>query len=173
MPWLKIQKNTPTNFQNYDLWHICHLSGSQHQSNLQPVTGVIISSSAVLSNYFKRHFQGTKDVKSFKSQWYGKKKKHSLYIVLKILCFLFITHWITLPVVLQSHWLLMNSYLTPSVPLGLEVFLSFPLRVLPLSASCMHCVNTDFQFSGTSVLYIARSTDFSILEWSLYSDIWV
>lgn len=124
---------------------------------LQPVTEVIISSSAEF-NYFKRHFQDTKDVKCLNHN--NMKQNHSLYNVLKILWFLFITHWLTSPVMLQSHRSLMNTYLTLSLPLGPEVFLSFPLLVLPLSASCIHCVNTDFQFSGASVLYIACSTDF-------------
>lgn len=129
---------------------------------LQPVTGVIILSTAVLSNYFKRHFQGTKDVKCFKSQLYESKCIHQCNIF-KILYFLLITYWITLTILLQSWWLLMHTYLSLSLPLWPEVFPSFPLPLLPFSASCMYCVNTNFKFPKRKpALYIACSTQSAI-----------
>lgn len=112
---------------------------------LQPVTGVIISSTAVLSNYFKRHFQGTKDVKYFKSLLYESKFIQQCNIF-KSLCFLIITYWIALIIFLQSWWLLMYTYLSLSLPLWPEVFLFFPLPLLPFSASCIYFVNTNFKF---------------------------
>lgn len=46
----------------------------------------------------------------------------------------------------------MHAYLSLSLPLWPEVFLSFPLPVLPFSASSVYYVNTDFKFPGKSLL---------------------
>lgn len=118
---------------------------------LQPVTGVIISSSAVLSNYFKRHFQGTKDVKYFKSQLYGNKCFHQ-YNVFKILLF-FVLNSLNYTTCSATELLITNACILVSVITTLaRIFLCFFLPVLPFSASCMYCVNTDFKFPGRSFL---------------------
>lgn len=117
----------------------------------QWLTGVIILSTAVLSNYFKRHFQDTKDVKCFKSQLYG--SKYIQQYIFKILCLLYIMYWIA-GSVLQRCWLLMYAYLSLLLLLVPEVFRSFTLFVLPFCASCMYCVNAYWKFPGRSMLCI-------------------